>query len=125
MAGALIIATHAAVSLEHDVAAAAMIRQRAFAASEHALWSTVAGWSVEHFSLATGGSARIAVAAGNDSATVTVVRASDEIFWLVADAEVAAGPRVGRRRTAISVRASRDSLGVRVEPVPRSWIALH
>ena len=119
--GALIIATHVAVSLEHRVAAAGMDRQRAFAMSEYALWSAVASWDAGNAALAPGAAARRIVRAGGDSAELTVVRLSEEMYWLVSDARVGDG----RRRTGINVRAVPDSSGTRYEPVRRSWLELH
>lgn len=125
IAGALIIATHAAVRLDHSVAVAALLRQRAFAASEHGLWHSLANWNPAGFALPVGGVSKVVVPAGGDSATVTIVRLSGEIYWVVAEAEVGDGSRSARRRTAVNVRASADSTGVRAAPLSRAWAELH
>lgn len=119
--GALIVATHVAVTLEHRMATAAAARQRAFAATEHALWSSVAEWDESHLTLAPGAAvARVVVAAG-DNATVTTVRLSDQMYWLVAEAAVGEA----RRRTGVNVIAVTDSAGAHVRPLIRSWVDLH
>lgn len=125
VAGALIVATHAAVHLEHGVAAAAIVRQRAFAASENALWHSVASWNAANLALPVSGSTRVVVFAGRDSAMVTTVRLSGEIYWVVADAEAGDGVRRARRRTGINVRVVSDSTGTSVSPVRRSWVEVH
>lgn len=119
--GGLIVATHLAVNLEHSLAATAINRQRAFAASEHGLWTSVSVWSAANFELLPGGATVRVVRALRDSATVTVVRLNDQLYWVVADAAVGDA----RRRTAVNVRAFVDSAGMRVEPVRRSWVELH
>ena len=121
LVGALIVATHVAVSLEHTISSGASRRQRAFAASEHALWTSVAEWDAANAALEPGGSRRMVVRAGADSATVTTVRLSEQLYWVVADAIV----EDARRRTAVNVRAAGDSSGAGVEPVRRSWAELH
>lgn len=119
--GALIVATHVAVTLEHAASSAAIRRQRAFAASEHALWTSVAEWDAANATLQPGQSRSMVVRAAADSATVTTVRLSERLYWVVADAAV----EDARRRTAVNVRAVEDSGGARVEPVRRSWLELH
>lgn len=119
--GALIIATHVAVSLEHRAATAGIDRQRAFAMSEYALWSAVASWDAGSSALAPGAATRRIVRAAGDSAELTVVRVGREMYWLVSDARAGAA----RRRTGINVRAITDSAGTRYEPVRRSWLELH
>jgi Tfp pilus assembly protein PilX len=119
--GALIIATHVAVGLEHRAAAAGVDRQRAFAMSEYALWSAVAGWDAANAALPPGSATRRVVHAAADSADLTVFRLSDELYWLVADARVGEA----RRRTGINVRAVTDSSGARYEPLRRSWLEIH
>lgn len=119
--GALIIATHVAVSLEHRGAVAGIGRQRAFAMSEYALWSAVASWDPGHAALPPGSATTRIVRAAGDSAELTVVRLGEEMYWLVSDARVGAA----RRRTGINVRAVTDSAGTRYEPVRRSWLELH
>lgn len=122
--GALIIATHVAVKLEHTTAASALNRQRAFAASEHALWYSVANWNAANSELAPGGATSEVVRAAGDSAIITTVRLNAELYWLVADARVG-GEKGARRRTAVNVRVSVDTAGTRVTPVRRSWSELH
>lgn len=124
VAGALIIATHVAVNLEHTTAASALNRQRAFAASEHALWYAVANWNPANSELAPGGATSEVVRAVGDSAIITTVRLSAELYWLVADARVG-GEKGARRRTAVNVRVSVDTAGTHVTPVRRSWSELH
>lgn len=119
--GALIIATHVAVSLEHRAAAAGIDRQRAFAMSEYALWSAVASWDAGNAALPPGAASRRIIRTAGDSAELTVVRFGDDMYWLVSDARVGAA----RRRTGINVRAVTDSAGTRYEPVRRSWLELH
>ena len=121
LVGALIVATHVAVGLEHTASSAASRRQRAFAASEHALWSTVAEWNAANAALQPGEARTTVVRAAADSATVTTVRLSEQLYWIVAEAAV----EDARRRTAVNVRALEDSSGARVEPVRRSWMELH
>lgn len=121
LVGALIVATHVAVGLEHRAAAAGVDRQRAFAMSEYALWSAVAVWDPANAALPPGSATSRVVRAAGDSAKLTVIRLNDEIFWLVADARVGEA----RRRTGISVRAITDSAGVRYEPLRRSWLEVH
>lgn len=121
LVGALIIATHVAVSLDHRAAAAGRDRQRAFAISEYALWSAVASWDPGNAGLPPGGGTTRIVRAAGDSAELTVVRLGEEMYWLVSDARVGAA----RRRTGINVRAVTDSAGTRYEPVRRSWLELH
>lgn len=119
--GALIVATHVAVTLEHRMATAVMARQRAFAVAEHALWRSVAEWDESHLTLAPGAAvARVVVAAG-DSATITTVRLSERMYWLVAEAAVGDA----RRRTGVNVLALTDSTGAHARPVIRSWVDLH
>jgi len=124
VAGALIIATHVVVNLEHATAMSALNRQRAFAASEHALWYSVANWSAANSALAPGGATSEVVRTVEDSAIITTVRLNDELYWLVADARVGGEPGA-RRRTAVNVRVAVDSSGTRVTPVRRSWGELH
>lgn len=121
IAGALIVATHAVVTLEHRVAADAMDRQRAFATSEYALWTTIGSWDDANAALQRGGVTRKVVHVLRDSASVTTVRLGDELYWLTADARVGEA----RRRTGINVRVTEDSSGRRVEPVRRSWVEVH
>lgn len=124
LVGALIVATHSAVNLEHTVAASALNRQRAFAASEHALWSSVANWNAANSALLPGGATSEVVRAVRDSAIITTVRLNAELYWLVADARVG-GAKGARRRTAVNVRVTVDTAGTRVTPVRRSWSELH
>lgn len=119
--GALIVATHAAVTLEHRTAAAIMARQRAFATAEHALWGSVAQWDESNSTLASGAAATKVVFVAADSATVTTVRLGDQLYWLVAEAAVGGA----RRRTGVNVLAVTDSAGPHVRPVSRSWVDLH
>lgn len=121
LVGALIVATHVAVGLEHRTAAAAVDRQRAFSMSEFALWSAVAAWDPANAALLQGAATSRVVRAAGDSAELTVIRLSDEMFWLVADARVGEA----RRRTGINVRAVTDSAGARFEPLRRSWLEIH
>lgn len=121
LVGALIVATHVAVGLEHRAAAAGVDRQRAFAMSEYALWSAVAEWDAANSALPPGASSRRIIRATRDSAELTVIRLSGEMFWLVADARVGEA----RRRTGLNVRAVTDSAGARYEPVRRSWLEIH
>jgi len=125
VAGALIIATHAAVNLEHLGAAATIDRQRAFAASEHALWSSVANWDPSNDLLAFGGSKTVTLRAGRDSATITTVRLTQWLYWLAAEAELGDPVRRARRRTGVNVRVTSDSAGQYVSPLPRAWVELH
>lgn len=122
---ALIVAVHAALALEHATAAGAVARQRAFAASEHGLWYSVANWNAANDALPYGGSTTTIVRAAGDSATVTTVRLNAELYWLVAEAVVGSDRRRARRRTAVNVRVVSDSAGVEVSPVRRSWVELH
>ena len=121
LVGALIIATHVAMTLEHTVSSAATRRQRAFAASELALWTSVAQWDGANAALQPGESRAIIIAGPVDSATVTTVRLNERLYWVVADAVV----EDARRRTAVNVRTLGDSGGGGVEPVRRSWMELH
>ncbi len=123
--GALIIATHAAVSLEHRVGSAAINRQRAFAASEYGLWSSVANWDAANSALEPGAATRKVVQAGADSAIITTVRLNAELYWLVADAVAGDPERGARRRTAINLHVTTDSAGTHVTPVRRSWSEVH
>ena len=125
VAGALIIATHTAVNLEHLRASATINRQRAFAASEHALWSSVANWDATNGLLPPGGSKTATLKSGGDSATITTVRLSHSLFWLTAEAEVGDPVRRARRRTGVNVRVTSDSAGLQAAPVLRSWGDLH
>ena len=125
VAGALIIATHAAVNLEHLRASATINRQRAFAASEHALWSSVANWDPSNDLLPSGGSKTITLRAGGDSATISTVRLSRWLYWVTAEAEVGDPVRRARRRTGVNVRVTSDSAGQYVSPLPRAWVELH
>ncbi|MGI9139494.1 MAG: hypothetical protein ACR2GJ_00085 [Gemmatimonadaceae bacterium] len=125
VAGALIVATHAAVNLEHLGAAATIDRQRAFAASEHALWSSVANWDPSNDLLPSGGSQTVTLRAGRDSATITTVRLNERLYWLAAEAELGDPVRRARRRTGVNVHVASDSTGVRVTPLQRSWADLH
>lgn len=118
--GALIIATHVAVSMEHRMAAAAMARQRALAAAEHALWSSVTDWDASLALLLPGAALVKVIHAAGDSATITTVRLNEHVYWLVAEAAVGDA----RRRTAVNVRALADSAGTLVRPVTRSWVDL-
>jgi hypothetical protein len=121
VAGALIVATHVAVTLEHRMATAAAARQRAFAAAENALWKSVVEWDASHSTLAPGaGVARIVHSAG-DSATITTVRLGERVYWLVAEAAVGDA----RRRTGVNLLTLTDSGGAHVGPVIRSWVDLH
>lgn len=120
VAGALIVATHVAVTLEHRMAASAVARQRAFAASELALWSSVAGWDSSALALERGGGSVRVLHAGGDSATVTTFRLDDRTFWLVAEAAVGDA----RRRTGVNVLTYTDSTGTHVRRVSRSWVDL-
>lgn len=124
IAGALIVATHAAVRLDHGVAAAALARHRAFAASEHGLWFSVANWDPANSNLPPGGARRTVIRAAADSAIVTTVRLNHELYWLSADAWVGDPTRRARRRTGINVRATFDSSGAHVAPILRSWAEL-
>lgn len=125
VAGALIIATHAAVNLEHQRASATINRQRAFAASEHALWSSVANWDATNGLLPLGGAKSATLKAGGDRATITTVRLNQSLYWLTAEAEVGDPVRRARRRTGVNVRVTQDSAVLQVAPVPRSWGDLH
>jgi len=125
VAGALIVATHAAVNLEHTAAGAAIGRQRAFAASEYGLWFSVANWEAANLTLAPGGARTAVIRGAGDSATITTVRLNDDVYWITADAQVGDPARRARRRTGINVYVVSDSTGVRVTPVPRSWADLH
>ena len=119
--GALIVATHVAVTLEHSVSSSSINRQRAFAASEHGLWTSIADWSAANAALDPGQSRTSLVRAGQDSATVTITRVGRRLFWLVSESRV----DKARRRTAINVALAEDSTGVNIEPVARSWVELH
>lgn len=121
VAGALIVATHVAVNLEHGMAAAAISRQRAFAASEHALWTSVAEWDATSSALQPGSATTRVIRAAGDSATVTTVRLNERMYWIFAEAMVGAA----RRRTGVNVRAVTDSMGTHVQRVRRSWVELH
>jgi Tfp pilus assembly protein PilX len=119
--GGLIVATHVAVTLEHRMAMAAGARQRAFAATEHALWGSVAEWDESHSTLAPGAAVAKVVHAAGDSATITTVRLGEQMYWLVAEAAVGDA----RRRTGVNVLAFTDSTGSHARPVIRSWVDLH
>ncbi len=121
LVGALIIATHLAVSLEHKVAAAGVDRQRAFAMSEYALWSAVAEWDAANSALPPGASSRRIIRATRDSAELTVLRLNEQLYWLLADARVGGA----RRRTGVNVRAVTDSTGTHYEAIRRSWLEIH
>ena len=121
VAGALIVATHVAVTLEHRMATAAFARQRAFSAAEHALWKSVAEWDPSHSSLVPGGAVAKVVHSAGDSAILTTVRLNDQAYWLVAEAAVGDA----RRRTGVNVVAVVDSAGARFRPLTRSWVDLH
>lgn len=121
VAGALIVATHVAVTLEHRMAASAIARQRAFAASEFALWASVAGWDSSSLALQPGGASVRVFPAGGDSATVTTTRLDERTYWLVAEAAVGEA----RRRTGVNVLVSTDSTETHVRRVSRSWVDLH
>lgn len=125
LVGALIVATHSVVLLEHNVAIATIARQRAFAASEHGLWSAIASWDAANSALAPGVARATVVRAARDSATVTTVRLNDRIYWVVSDAIVTEGRLRARRRTGINVRLAPESLGARVVPLSRSWVEIH
>jgi len=100
-------------------------RQRAFAASENALWSSVANWEAANSALAPGGARTVVIRGAADSATITTVRLNQEMYWLIAEAQVGDPARRARRRTGINVRVTSDSTGVRITPLPRSWTELH
>jgi hypothetical protein len=119
--GALIVATHVAVALEHRMATAAMARQRAFAVAEHALWASVAAWDAAHLTLAPSAAATKVIHSAGDSATITTVRLNEQLYWLVAEAAVGDA----RRRTGVNVLAVTDSAGARASPIIRSWVDLH
>ena len=121
VAGALIVATHVAVDLEHRVAARTLDRQRAFAAAEHGLWTTVADWNEAAATMPRGGATTRVMHVLRDSAVVTTVRLNDELYWVTAEAVVGDA----RRRTGVNVRAWTDSSGLRVERVRRSWVEVH
>jgi hypothetical protein len=121
VAGALIVAAHIAVTLEHRMAASAIARQRAFAASEFGLWSAVAGWDSSSLALPPGGATVRVFHAGGDSATVTTFRLDERTYWLVAEAAVGEA----RRRTGANVLVSTDSTETFVRRVSRSWVDLH
>jgi len=125
VAGALIVATHAAVNLEHLRASATINRQRAFAASEHALWSSVANWDATNDLLPLGGSKTVTLTIGADSATISTLRLNRGIYWLAAEAEVGDPVRRARRRTGVNVRVTSDSAGQYASPLPRAWVELH
>lgn len=120
LVGALIVATHVAVSLEHRMATGAMARQRAFVAAEHALWGSVAGWDESLATLGRGNALTKVVHAAGDSAVVTTVRLNQQMYWLVAEAAVGEA----RRRTGVNVLSLTDSTGTRVRRVVRSWVDL-
>lgn len=119
--GALIVATHFAVTLEHSVSSASIARQRAFAASEHGLWSSVADWQAANGALQPGQSRTSIVHAGRDSSIVTTAMIGERMFWVTSES----GVDGARRRTALNVRQLTDSAGLGVEPVSRSWVELH
>lgn len=119
--GALIVATHIAVTIEHSVSSASINRQRAFAASEHALWTSLAEWNAANTALQPGQSRATVLRSGADSSTVTIARVGQRVFWVVSESSVAKA----RRRTALSVAEVVDSAGARVEPIARSWVELH
>lgn len=121
VAGALIVATHVAVTLEHRMASAALARQRAFAASEYALWGAVAAWDAANLGLSQGSATVRTVHLAGDSAMLTTFRLNEQMYWLVAEATVGQA----RRRTGVNVLALTDSGGTRVRAVPRSWVELH
>lgn len=125
LVGALIVATHAAVNLEHHAASSAVNRQRAFAASEHGLWFSVAHWEAANSALAPGGARTTVIRGAGDSATITTVRLNQELYWLMAEAQVGRPARRARRRSGINVHVSFDSTGVRITPLSRSWTQLH
>lgn len=121
VAGALIVATHVAVTLEHRMATAAVARQRAFAATEHALWKSVAEWDPSHSTLAPGAAVARVVHSAGDSAIITTVRLNERMYWLVAEAAVGDA----RRRTGANVVVVSDSTGAVFRPLTRSWVDLH
>jgi len=123
--GGLIVATHVVVKLEHSIAAAAINRQRAFAASEFALWTSVAVLAPWDAPMVPGGAATDVVRFGADSAIVTTVRLNEHLYWVVADATVGVASFRARRRTATNVRVSTDSVGQPVAAVRRAWVDLH
>ena len=125
VAGALIVATHAAVNLEHMGATATIHRQRAFAASEHALWSSIANWDTSNDLLPLGGSKTVTLRDGGDSATISTLRLNRWLYWVTAEAEVGDPVRRARRRTGVNVRVTSDSAGQYVSPLPRAWVELH
>jgi hypothetical protein len=97
-----------------------MARQRAFAVAEHALWGSIAEWDESHSTLAPGAAASRVVVAAGDSATITTLRLSEQVYWLVAEAAVGDA----RRRTGVNVLSGTDSAGPHVRPVIRSWVEL-
>lgn len=123
--GGLIVATHVAVNIEHSLAATAINRQRAFAASEFALWTSVAALDSSAPPLEPGGAVTHVVRVAADSAIVTTVRLSDGLYWILADAAVGTASFRARRRTATNVRVTADSTGRRAAPVRRAWVELH
>lgn len=118
--GALIVATHVAVTLEHSVSSASIARQRAFAASEHGLWLSLSDWEA-NATLQPGNSRISTVHAGRDSSIVMTTRVGERMFSIISESSV----DKARRRTALNVRLVADSTGSRVEPVARSWVELH
>ncbi len=121
VAGALIVATHVAVNLEHIVAAASLDRQRAYAAAEYGLWSAVAGGAAPDSALRPGEASTKIIRVERDSVTVTTVRLSERMYWITAEA--IAGAAV--RRSGMNVRIVVDSTGGRAEQVTRSWTELY
>ncbi|MEX1186470.1 MAG: hypothetical protein WEA80_07755 [Gemmatimonadaceae bacterium] len=121
VAGALIVATHVAVTLEHRMAASRIARQRAFAMSEYALWGAVAAWDASSPGLPEGSATVKIIRAGGDSAILTTTRLNEQMYWLVAEATVGEA----RRRTGVNVLALTDSTGTHVRAVRRSWVELH
>jgi hypothetical protein len=120
-AAALIVATHLAVKLDHRMATAALARQRAFAASEYALWGAVAAWDGSSSGLPQGSATVKVVHAAGDSAILTTFRLNEQMYWLVAEATVGDA----RRRTGLNVLTLTDSTGTQVRAVKRSWVDLY
>lgn len=121
LVGALIVATSMAVALEHRMAVVAVARQRAFAATEHALWRSIVEWDGSLSALARGDAVTRVVPSAGDSARITTVRLNENIYWLVSEAAVGGA----RRRTGVNLLVVADSGGARVIPVSRSWVDLH
>lgn len=123
--GGLIVATHAAVLLDHGVSVATLNRQRAFAASEHGLWHSVANWDPANSALPSGGARKSVIRVAGDSAIITTVRLNDAVYWITAEARVGGPAGRAAGRSGINVRVVSDSAGARIVPLPRSWTELH